>query len=290
MNKIQYLNNEDVKSFIIWINSKLDKPNSFEHKYILKRPKGVKWECNSIFSAFENYKWGFSCVNPDSNKVVKGNTFGESNEILSKLSVGLKKSIEENNMELTQQYCISILQWGGVLNKNKEKILNMGSNITMYLSEAKKILNPNTYDTNCNDEIIIMNSGFTKIYSLIIDDYIIYDGRVGSALGLLVRKYCEDSNLRIIPNQLLFSYGNAREGKPSEGGKNRRNPSSTQYKFPLLSNLSKRHIENNIRANWLLKQIIDQSNSKFKKLNEDIQLRALEAALFMIGYDVLSNE
>lgn len=30
MNKIQYINNEDVKSFIIWISSKLDKPNSLK--------------------------------------------------------------------------------------------------------------------------------------------------------------------------------------------------------------------------------------------------------------------
>ena len=37
-----------------------------------------------------------------------------------------------------------------------------------------------------------MNSGFTKIYSLYIDDFIIYDSRVGAALGFLVRCYCEE--------------------------------------------------------------------------------------------------
>lgn len=29
-----------------------------------------------------------------------------------------------------------------------------------------------------------MNSGFAKLYSLIIDDFVIYDSMVGAALGL----------------------------------------------------------------------------------------------------------
>lgn len=182
------------------------------------------------------------------------------------------------------------MEWGGVLNKNREKIFNMGSDITRYLSEARAILNPNTYNTDCDTENIIMNSGFTKIYSLIIDDFIIYDGRVGATLGLLVRKYCECNNLSSIPKELLFAYGNARVGKNENGLKNRRNPSEKQYRFPMLSNSSKKHIENNLRANWLLKEIISKCDSKFKKLDENIQLRALEASLFMIGYDVVSNE
>jgi len=289
MNKLQYLNNEDVKLFINWISSKLDEPNSFNHRYTLRRPKGVKWKCTSIFSAFENYKWAFSCVNPNSGKIVKGSSFAESNNILSELSIGLRKSVEDNNVELTQKYCLSILEWGGVLNKNRDKIIELDTNITNYFRKAKNILNPNTYNTYYNDEKLIMNSGFTKIYSVLIDDFIIYDGRVGACLGLLVRKYCEESDLSTIPDTLLFAYGNAREGKYSIGDKNRRNPSNGSYKFPLLSNSSRRHIENNLRANWLLKEIITKSDSKFNKLNEDIQLRALEASFFMIGYDVVSN-
>ena len=36
-----------------------------------------------------------------------------------------------------------------------------------------------------------MNAGFVKIYSLLCDDCVIYDGRVGAALGLLTRQFCE---------------------------------------------------------------------------------------------------
>lgn len=62
--------------------------------------------------------------------------------------------------------------------------------------------------------------------------------------------------------------------------------SSSMYKFPKLDNTPAKHTENNMRANWLLKAIIDNTKSDFAELDEKIRLRALEAALFMIGYDV----
>jgi hypothetical protein len=133
-----------------------------------------------------------------------------------------------------------------------------------------------------------MNSGFTKIYSLYIDDFIIYDGRVGAALGLLVRMFCEDSKFKAVPVELAFAWGKGKESIYQNSCENRRNPSKESYRFPELLNNSKRHIENNIRANWLLREIIDKTKSKFSNLDNSIQMRALEAALFMIGYDVAS--
>ena len=40
-----------------------------------------------------------------------------------------------------------------------------------------------------------MNAGFEKIYSVLLDGCVIYDGRVGAALGLLARQFCEASEL-----------------------------------------------------------------------------------------------
>ena len=60
------------------------------------------------------------------------------------------------------------------------------------------------------DEIIIMNSGFTKIYSLYINDFIIYDSRVGAALCYLVKLYCIEQKQGGVPSLLKFAYGDAR--------------------------------------------------------------------------------
>ena len=48
-----------------------------------------------------------------------------------------------------------------------------------------------------------MNAGFVKIYSVLLDSCVIYDGRVGAALGLLVRQFPRPAidmlALRVVP-------------------------------------------------------------------------------------------
>ena len=287
MNKAQFLNAESVQSFIKWIAPKLDKSGGFKHAYIMKRPNGVLWECDSIYSAFENYKWAFTCKHPVSSKSLKGETFEECRELLGELASGLRNSVVENDVQTCQEYCFSILDWGGVLGTetrgNKKYVINKGESITSYLKDCNDRLNSDSFDTKGNYKDIIMTAGFTKIYSLLIVDFVIYDGRVGAALGLLVRTFCEETGLKSIPQELLFAFGNAK-GDPY-GIENRRNPSKNIFKFPQLTQNTK-HTENNVRANWLLEEIINKSESSFNLIDSSIRLRALESALFMIGYDV----
>jgi hypothetical protein len=253
----------------------------------MKKPV-FEWECHSIYSAFENYVWAFKHSDPVKNISIKGKTFNDSFESLQLLSSGLRKSIENGDNEACKKYCYSILEWGGVLSKNDQRITRLGNDICRYLNSTRDIFTSDLALTDYYNEDIIMNSGFTKIYSLYIDDFVIYDGRVGAALGLLVRMFCEDSKLKAVPAELAFAWGKGKESIYQNSCENRRNPSKESYRFPELLNNSKRHIENNIRANWLLREIIDETESKFSNLDKSIQMRALEAALFMIGYDVAS--
>lgn len=121
-----------------------------------------------------------------------------------------------------------------------------------------------------------------------MDDFVIYDGRVGAALGLIVRQFCQESGFRKVPDFLRFAYGNARQGTYTKGEMNRRNPGTAEYKFPQLTNNYQLHTENNLKANWLLKELVESTSSRFSLLPKEIKLRALESALFMIGYDVIS--
>jgi len=285
MDKLEFLESPSVKDFVIWLGLRLDKPKSFMHTYTMKRGN-IAWSCDSIYSAYERYHWPFKCADPVTGKQLIGQTFEESQRTLLRLSEGLRQSVMDNDSERVRQHCLSILDWGGVLPKNRVKIENLGNDLPKYLDNVRRRLDPAGFDTNSDYTDIIMNSGFTKIYSLLIDDFIIYDGRVGAALGLLVRKYCEDNNLLSIPPKLLFAYGNART--TSYQPVNRRNPGTKRHRFPVLTNSSPKHIENNLRGNWLLKEVLETCNSKFNLLHPSIQLRALESALFMIGYEVVA--
>jgi hypothetical protein len=282
---MDFLNSNEVKEFIIWIQQILDMPGSFYHHYFMKKP-AASWSCDSIYSALENYYWKFSTTDPESLKKETGSSFIESTRMLYKLSQQLKKSIEADDYNLCIKCCLSILEWGGVRSRNDKKVEALGAGICKYLVKVRSLLSNDNISIEHIDDFIIMNSGFAKIYSLLIDDFIIYDGRVGAAMGLLVRDYCEYKELDRVPCELEFAWGRGKESTYTTSKYNKRNPSSDKYKFPELMNNSKRHLENNLRANWLIKEIIDRTESKFNRLEKCIQLRALESALFMIGYNV----
>ena len=56
-----------------------------------------------------------------------------------------------------------------------------------------------------------MNAGFVKIYSLLCEHCVIYDGRVGAAWGLLVRQFCEATHRTTVPPCLAFAFGSPKE-------------------------------------------------------------------------------
>lgn len=299
MDKTTYLKNQQVQSFTNWLEYRMNQPNSFLHSYEMLKPKKA-WECHSIYNAFEEYEWKFDSFEPQTGEKISGKTFVESSIFLEQLSNGLKESIDQRNEELCKTYCFAILKWGGVLNNNKDRIERISSEYGLleYFTQIKEILKPTSFDSTKYKNVIkkvnledlyCMNAGFTKIYSLLLDDFIIYDGRVGASLGLFVRLYSEENGLNQIPEYLSFAYGDSRKTK-FDTGQNRRDPSNHKYHFSKLSNDSKKHTENNIKANWLLKEIAENTKSNFAFVDEKIQLRALESALFMIGYDVKSYQ
>ena len=123
-----------------------------------------------------------------------------------------------------------------------------------------------------------MNAGFTKIYSLLLDRFPIYDSRVAASLAYLVRLYSEEAGLARVPSALAF-------GIPASRGSGNRDPSTPQLRFPRLWPAQPRkYADSNLRAAWLLGQV--SRLGPFGDLPEDEALRALEAALFMVGFAV----
>lgn len=287
MKSSEYKKAQPVAEFINWISKYLDEPCSLSYKYYNKKSRSI-WKCDSIYSAFINYEWSFSYVNND-NKYIKGKTYQESKQALNDISISIKEGILDNDNMKVLTACDEVLQWGGVKRKNYDVLKEMGNGLVDYLKMVKEQFSKDlSYDMYYNNDIY-MNSGFTKIYSLLMDDYIIYDSRVGAALGFFVREFCSSLGLKCIPDELCFAWGTARSGA-SKISDNMRNPSNTYYKFPNLAQDPKRHTENNVRANWLIKEILYNTSSKFNDIDSKDRMRAFEASLFMIGYSVISEK
>ncbi len=252
----QFLNEPDVSGFVQWFCTKLSK---FPHAYFLRREK-INWQCASFYEACERYQWN-------------GCDWGKTRLLLNDISICLRNAIKNMDDEVCLMACSRILQWGGVSRGNQEKLeeIDRTEGLLPYLLKAKEALQANP--EKCLEEGVVMNSGFTKIYSLYVDDFVIYDSRVGAALCYLIRLYCEECGYDYVPGALRFAYGNGR------GKSGNRNPCKGKYKFRLLDQ-GKVHIDCNIKASWLLKRLTELPACEF----EDV--RSIEAALFMIGYEI----
>ena len=280
MNKESYLSQKVIQEFISWTLPKINTPDQFKHKYFNLRSK-TNWSCNSVYNAFENYEWRFNCTIPHHGKI-KGLKYYESSFALEQIKNGLRHAVENKNPKEAFEYSVSVLEWGGVKRSNYEKLLSMDRDIINYYNTMKSKINPKSVNIDHDLSDVIMNSGFTKIYSLLIDDFIIYDSRVGAALGILTKNFLTEYNIPEIPMELDFAYGNSRPTKNDKSKTNKRDPGNGTYKFSVLRNNDHHHTINNIKGNWLVKALADRSIFN----QEQDPIRALEAALFMIGYAV----
>lgn len=130
-----------------------------------------------------------------------------------------------------------------------------------------------------------MNAGWTKYYALALPRHIIYDGRVGAALGFLVRRYLERLPLEVqptcVPEKLRFLWAGG------EGNAKLRDPSAGRYVFDQLSYTPQESItwaRVNVQANWILSEACEKASADWCSGPDG--LRRLEAALFMLGYDL----
>lgn len=237
---------------------------------------------SSIREALEHYYWEYSIKtdHPLPDGVFKsGYAFQQSanlldysrDKILNKGSLNTDTDIR-TGMEL-------VLRWGGVYKKgNKAFVEQAGTDMKRYVDTVRNTWSDINSSGNLQEFIahtgndFIFNSGITKLYAVMLNDFIIYDSRVSVALAFLMEQ-CFGSNipevlkLYIPPSQVVDKTKRAVSSCFDTG----------TYKP------HKKHFISNVKASWLLQEVS-------KKLNDHTSVRAIEAALFMIGYDVRPKE
>lgn len=216
----------------------------------------------------------------------------------------MSNSIKANTQEASLAAVESILRWGaggtrlGLYTRNMkwaESAAKEGRLVDM-LRSGRNIIISGTPNVSAFGDVVSgprMNAGFTKYYSVACKNVVIYDGRVGSALGLLVRKFCRGRELTKIPATLAFRWGAKYTRNGDKAAVMQRDPSVSPYKFMQLrggSSGSRIWAEQNIRANWILTEAIWKSEGRGSEwCKKEDGLRRLEAALFTIGYSMRSE-
>ena len=160
MTPTDYIQQPLVQQFIDWL-IKATADNGFHHSYTMNRPKGQLWSCSSLWDAYNNYNWSFTCTLPNLQKV-KGKTYTDNEQVLNTLSIGIRQALQDGDDALLRSYCIAILDWGGVINGNKKRIDNLTDSVA-YFTHACEQLKPNTTSLKKDFTHVHMNAGFTKL-------------------------------------------------------------------------------------------------------------------------------
>ena len=198
------------------------------------------------------------------------------------------------NAATSYRVCTEILKWGGspIVWGNQKHIdaLQDEHRLHDHLMKAKEVLNK---DTISHDELkgFRFSSGFTKIYTCLSDNFLMYDSRVSAAFCRLVLLFLIDQKRTSLPAEFVFTYG---MGMGSSS--NNRNPHLLDYpnysayskiKFKRLYENTQLGLHSNIKFNWIISNLAQhpQFNCWTDKGIPEKMFR-LQTGLFMLGSDV----
>jgi len=280
MNRSQYLAQRDVQQFIEWLVPHLADDGSLSHGF-LDRRSGRRWQFAGLEDACEQYCW----PSRGAFGIPAGETLADNDQVLRTLRDALRKALARGDAQATCSAACQVMVWGGVQNGNVRWLQENAESLAETLDAVTAALDAGELAGVLLDTQLRFNAGMTKVYSLLAKDLIIYDSRVAAALGWLIAKYCQAQAFVTVPTPLAFPWAPAKEGLSAASPKNR-NPEIEGLRFPKLQS-GPMHAEWNLKASWVLVEALNRDRtSRFAQPGPVDSLRRLEAALFMLGYDL----
>ena len=145
----------------------------------------------------------------------------------------------------------AIFGWGGIRNLGKlnEWRSLPPAGLQALIEDIRSRLDPETADTAALADFRYMGSGFSKVYSVLIDGFPIYDSRVACALNCLVGIYCQREKVGPKPDVLKLRL-------PP-----RQIPKTVRYHRcdrPRMNNDSAAYARDNLKVAWLLQEMASE--------------------------------
>ena len=287
MRRDQYLNTfppangHVVQDFVNWLAANLHHPSLFAHQYTDRRSKCTR-SFDGLADACTKYHW----AHQGALGTPAGSCLTSSDVTLRALRNALKGGVSQPSDPCTLNAAIGVMKWGGVSAGNVRWLTLNSAGLAQRLeSTVNAFTRGNLDDPILLDSRLRFNAGMTKVYSLLVKDFIIYDSRVAAALGWIVVKFCQSRKLATVPAELAFPWAPAKEARSTQSPKNR-NPAKDTLNFPRLTG-AVQHAHWNLKASWVLAEVLAKAGpGKLTAPGSIAPVRRLEAALFMIGYEL----
>jgi hypothetical protein len=293
MRKDRFVDNVHTKAFSLFLSNIINgtTPLDFQHNTNTY---------HSLEDAKKSYIWPpkkKTIDTPNGSIVLLGGSRLKENEkILVNLSDGLNNCLnsEQPNEEELFGWVSAIMVWGGVYTKTKNGKGNNGwleskkGTLGAYMRATLDVLRSGS-DDEAHKKLLDFrsNAGTTKVHSLALSDFVIYDSRVAASLAWLVKKWASDSRISP-PEHLRFA---CMKANTSKWNSKSRSPDTDIFPYFVASGDIKHHHAHatwNIRANWIIREALDLAiNHNSNKQTAAFQtLRDVEASLFMVGDDL----
>ena len=274
MERAAYLADSEVRSFLSWARRYVTGERAVRQEWDSRLGA---FRCGSVFDAYLKFEWPFRVQLPGESTRTRGRSSDENFAVLDRLSTELRQAADQENADAFLAAAIAVVEWGGAgVRRNRVRLESLGAEALTAIRADAARLDPARAHLDRLGEVSQLNSGFSKIYALLLDDFPIYDSRVACALASMVRRYCEESGRDTVPSQLAFSI-------PPSQGRTRRNPSCRTLRFRHMRWRDTRQYGNsNVIAAWLLGGLADYGS--FGELPPPRRLLALQSAMFMLGY------
>lgn len=278
INNESYTDSEYVSEFIHFLGKIISSERNIFCDYTPKKDKQNQFTITSFKEGLERYTWG-------------GKSFKDTQHTVSRLSKKLNLAIDTKDEHLMLQAALSILEWGQVYRGCIDWLLTHSESNRLIgaITDSSKIID-GTLSCTTDDFISLFdrggvyrcNSGTTKIFSLCSNKSIIYDGRVACAIGMLVHDFLKENQIPFVPEDLNFLMDATQRN-------------TSKYTSPEYSFSSKTDIVNaplnqaisNLKINLILQKLIQNSGASILGFaSTQDKMRAIEASMFMIGYEV----
>lgn len=274
----QYLHSEYALKFTSFLHQIIHGKRNIYCQYVPKKDKRNMFSITSFEEGVKQYIWA-------------GKSFSETKSVIEKLSYNLSLAIKENDELMMLQGALSILEWGQVYRGCIDWLLQHSKNDQLISSiiNSSNIISGSTYISESEfiklfdrDGTYRCNSGTTKIFAMCSSKSIIYDGRVACAIGMLVHDFLIENDIDYLPHELNFLMDATQRD-------------TSKYTPPSYLFASKKDVTNslynqavsNLKINLILQHIVNQLPSDlFGSSSPKEQFRAIEASMFMIGYQV----
>ena len=184
MRRDEYLADEHVRGFTRWASRLVTGDLTLTHRW---RSRGTDFHCTGLHDALEQYRW------PDNSHAldyrVTARRLRRSRldfEDIGFIDSRAKQARFVNNAE-------GIFKWGGIRavgKLNDWRSLSAGTFADALIDDVRAKTGPENGGHGRNlVSFRYMGSGFSKVYSVLIDGFPIYDSRVACALNCLVGIY-----------------------------------------------------------------------------------------------------